>query len=120
MSALSAHIGKLVEFSRYRECACSASYPSFVQSRAKFRSGSRWTRPCLFMRPLVIPVTTLAMSMSPYWRSANCSRFLEGMGSENMVSSGKIGLAQPPDPESKPLRLMISFLGFKLVRLGCG
>ena len=35
MSALSAHIGKLVEFSRYRECARSASYPSFVQSPAK-------------------------------------------------------------------------------------
>ena len=68
------------------------------------------------MRPLVIPVTTLAMSMSPCWRSANCSRSLEGMGSENMVPSGKIGLGQPPDPESKPLRLMISFLGFKLVR----
>ena len=35
MSALSAHIGKLVEFSRYRECARSASYPSFLQSPAK-------------------------------------------------------------------------------------
>ena len=28
-----------------------------------------------------------------------------------MVPSGKMGLGQPPEPESKPLRLMINLLG---------
>ena len=44
------------------------------------------------------------------------------MGNENIVPSGKMGLGQPPDPESKPFRLMISLFGFKVLRpvFGCG
>ena len=43
------------------------------------------------------------------------------MGSENIVPSEKMGLGQPPDSESKPLRLRISFLGVKVPRpvFGC-
>ena len=41
---------------------------------------------------------------------------LDGMGSENIVPSGKMGLGQPPDPESKPLRLRISWFGSKVLR----
>ena len=61
-------------------------------------------------------VTTLVMPTSPRWRSSNASSSPEGMGNENMVPLGKMGLGQPPEPESKPLRLMISFLGFALRR----
>ena len=42
----------------------------------------------------------------------------EGMGNENMVPSGKMGLGQPPDPESKPLRLMISFFRLQISMSG--
>lgn len=38
------------------------------------------------------------------------------LGNENPVPLGKTGLGQPPDPESKPLRLMINLFGFKVAR----
>ena len=98
-----------------RAClAIVASAARFFRYRyvSKLRSGSKWTRFCPCKRPLVMSVTTLAMSTSPCCRSSNCSWSPNGMGSENMVPWGKMGLGQPPDPESKPLRLRISFFAF--------
>ena len=96
-----------------RHC-CQAGRSFRYRYASKLRSGSRWTRFSPLMRPLVMPVTTLAMSTSPCWRSSNASSSYDGMGRENIVPSGKMGLGQPPEPESNPLRLMISFLRFKV------
>ena len=47
-----------------RHC-CQAARFFRYRYVSKLMSGSRWTRSCPFMRPLVTPATTLAMSPSP-------------------------------------------------------
>ena len=67
------------------------------------------------MRPSVVPVTTLTMPTSLCGRSLNVSSSQGGMGRENIVPSGKMGLGQPPEPESMPRKLRINFSASQLL-----